>query len=167
MHKCWLWLFALCLLGAPFARASSSPSTVVTLENELVTLEQTQERLDLQLDWATYRYDLAVQICQDYFFVTPCVSKAKKQFLLEEKEIIQQENLLHARQRDVKKALKDLAETQREEERADPKKVAERANNRATYQEKQRLRVEREAELKERVKDNAKRSQQNRNTSPF
>jgi len=45
--------------------------------------------------------------------------------------------------------------------------VKERAENRANYEEKQRLRAQREAELEERRKDADKRAKENRKTSPL
>ena len=62
---------------------------------------------------------------------------------------------------------KDEKDQIRVAEYQDPKKVQERANNRAAYEEKQRLRAERAVELEERKKDAEKRSQENKQTSPL
>ena len=45
--------------------------------------------------------------------------------------------------------------------------MKERAENRANFEEKQRLRSEREVELEERRKDADKRAKENRKTSPL
>jgi len=146
---------------APFLAANPS------LEKELSSLDQIQEKIDLKREWMKYRYDMEFQSCQDLFFTTSCTTKVKKQFQKEEKELFEQENLLHTRQRDIKKALKDEAEQERIAERADPKQVQIRANNRASFEEKQREKALREADVEDRRKDAAKRAQENRNTSPF
>ena len=138
-----------------------------TLENELLKLDQIQEQLDLKRDWVKFRFDSDVQACKDLFFTTNCTTKAKKQLQREEKDLFEQENLLHTRQREVKKAIKDEEDQQRIAERADPKQVQIRANNRASFEEKQREKALREAEVVERRNDAAKRAQENRNTSPF
>ncbi len=161
VHKLWLLTSLLVWCFAPVVNASQS------LQNELLTLDQIQEKIDLKRDWMKYRYDMEFQTCQDLFFTTSCTTKAKKQLQKEEKDLFDQENLLHTRQRDIKKALKDEAEQLRIAERADPKQVQIRANNRASFEEKQREKALREADVEERRKEAAKRAQENRNTSPF
>jgi hypothetical protein len=159
--KHWLVSLLICCSFITFAKANPS------LDNELLQLDQIQEQLDLKRDWLKFRFDSDVQACKDLFFTTSCTTKAKKQLQREEKDLFEQENLLHTRQRDIKKALKDEEEQQRVAERADPKQVQIRANNRASFEEKQREKALREAEVEERRKDAAKRAQENRNTSPF
>lgn len=161
MHKFW---FVIILLNGFFASlVLANPS----LENELISLDQVQEKIDLKRKWMKYHFDTEFQKCQDQFFTTSCTNKAKKQLQKEEKELFDQEILLHSRQRDLKKALKDEAEQLRIAERADPKQIQIRANNRASFEEKQREKALREADVEERRKEAAKRAQENRNTSPF
>ena len=161
MHKIWLlgFLMYLGFLGVAMANPS--------LENELLKLDQIQEQLDLKREWVKFRFDSDVQACKVLFFTTNCTTKAKKQLQQDEKDLFEQENLVHSRQREIKKALKDEAEEQRLAERADPKQVQIRANNRASFEEKQRAKALREAEVVERRNDAVKRAQENRNTSPF
>jgi hypothetical protein len=159
--KLWPIGFLICCSFIRFATANP------TLENELLKLVQIQEQLDLKRDWVKFRFDSDVQACKDLFFTTNCTTKAKKQLQREEKDLFEQENLLHTRQREVKKAIKDEEDQQRIAERADPKQVQIRANNRASFEEKQREKALREAEVVERRNDAAKRAQENRNTSPF
>jgi hypothetical protein len=161
VRKIWFLGFLMC--GSFIGFATANPS----LENELLKLDQIQEQLDLKREWVKFRFDSDVQTCKGLFFTTNCTTKAKKQFQQDEKDLFEQENLLHTRQREIKKDLKDEAVQQRLAERADPKQVQIRANNRASFEEKQREKALREAEVVERRNDAAKRAQENRNTSPF
>ena len=136
-------------------------------EKELVVLEEVQSQLNLQKEWTQYRYDSNVKECYLLFWVQRCMDKARGQLLKELKVIRDQEIALHDRQRLVNEAIKDEKDQLRIAEYQDPKKVQERANNRATYEEKQRLRAERAEELEERRKDAAKRAKENRQTSPL
>lgn len=74
---------------------------------------------------------------------------------------------MHNRQREVNEFIKDEKDQLRFADYADPQKVKQRAENRANFEEKQRLRSEREAELEQRRKDAEKRAKENRNTSPL
>jgi len=161
MQKFWLVVILFSWSFVPMTNASK------VLENELITLDQVQEKIDLKRDWLKFHFETEFQACQDLFFTTTCTTKAKKILQKEEKELFEQENLLHSRQREIKKELKDEAEQRRIVERADPKQVQERADNRASFEEKQRDKALREAEVEERRRDAAKRAQENRNTSPF
>ena len=95
------------------------------------------------------------------------MDQARVVYLKEKKIVRDQEIALHDRQRAVNEIIKDEKDQQRIAEYQDPSKVKERADNRANYEEKQRLRAEREAELEERRKDADKRAKENRKTSPL
>ena len=136
-------------------------------EQELKVLDDVQIQLDIQREWIQYRYDSSVKSCYSLFWVQRCIDKARVQYVKENKIVRDQELELHDRKRVVNELQKDEKDQLRIAEYQDPKKIQERANNRATYEEKQRLRAERAAELEERKKDVGKRSQENRQTSPL
>ena len=139
----------------------------VLQQKELQDIELIQEKLDTQKQWIKYRYDQALAQCYEIFWMQRCQDKARVIYLQETKEVREQEIALYDRQRQLNEILKDEKDQQRLAEYQDPKKVSERAQNRANYQEKQRLRAVREAELEERRKDAGKRAQENRKISPL
>jgi len=139
----------------------------VAQEKELEQIDLIQNNLNTQYDWIQYRYDQAVSDCYGKFWMQRCMDQARVVFLKEKKIVRDQEIALHDRQRAVNEMIKDEKDQQRIAEYQDPKKVKERAENRANYEEKQRLRAEREAELEERRKDADKRAKENRKTSPL
>jgi len=136
-------------------------------DEELIKLDEIQSKLDTQRQWINYRYEKALADCYSFFWVQRCSDKARIVFLNETKQIRDQEVALHNRQREVNELIKDEKDQQRFADYADPQKVKERAENRASFEEKQRLRSEREAELEQRRKDADKRAKENRNTSPL
>jgi hypothetical protein len=139
----------------------------VAQEKELEQIDLIQINLNTQYDWIQYRYDQTVSECYGKFWMQRCMDKARVVFLKEKKIVRDQEIALHDRQRVVNETIKDEKDQQRIAEYQDPKKIKERAENRANYEEKQRLRAEREAELEERRKDADKRAKENRKTSPL
>jgi hypothetical protein len=139
----------------------------VSQDKELQQIDLIQNNLNTQFEWIQYRYDQAVSDCYGKFWMQRCMDKARIVFLKEKKIVRDQEIALHDRQRVVNEIIKDEKDQQRMAEYQDPQKVKERAENRANYEEKQRLRAEREAELEERRKDADKRAKENRKTSPL
>jgi hypothetical protein len=139
----------------------------VAQEKELEQIDFIQNNLNTQYEWIQYRYDQALSECHSKFWMQRCIDQARVVFLKEKKIVRDQEIALHDRQRVVNETIKDEKDQQRIAEYQDPKKVKERAENRANYEEKQRLRAEREAELEERRKDADKRAKENRKTSPL
>ncbi|BDW11184.1 hypothetical protein PSHI8_12660 [Polynucleobacter sp. SHI8] len=139
----------------------------VSQDKELQQIDLIQNNLNTQFEWIQYRYDQAVSECYGKFWMQRCMDKARIVFLKEKKIVRDQEIALHDRQRVVNEIIKDEKDQQRMAEYQDPQKVKERAENRANYEEKQRLRAEREAELEERRKDADKRAKENRKTSPL
>lgn len=139
----------------------------LTAEQELKQLEVVQEKMDLQKQWVKYRYDSSVQVCYQLFFVDRCLTKARDIYLKESKAIRIPELEMHDRQRVLNESIKTERDKLRVAEREDPKNVQKRAENRAAFDEKQRLKAEREAELEERRKDADARASENKNTSPF
>lgn len=134
---------------------------------ELKKIDEVQERLDLQKQWARYRLDKANVECYKKFFTTSCLKDNRAIYNQEMKVIRDQELPMHDRQRDLKESLKTERDKERETERNDPEKVKERADNRRAFEEKQERRVQRARDLEERRKDADKRSKENRNSSPF
>jgi len=139
----------------------------VAQDKELQQIDLIQNNLNTQFEWIKYRYDQTVSECYGKFWMQSCMDKARVVFLKEKKIVRDQEIALHDRQRVVNEMIKDEKDQQRIAEYQDPKKVKERAENRANYEEKQRLRAEREAELEERRKDADKRAKENRKISPL
>jgi hypothetical protein len=136
-------------------------------DKELKELGEIQEKLDTQRDWIKYRYDQKVIDCYSYFFMQRCMDRARSDYLKDSKPIRDQEIALHDRKRVVNEAIKDEKDQLRIAEYKDPKKAKERAENRAAYEEKQRLREERIHELEERRKDAPARADENRKSSPL
>ena len=136
-------------------------------DTELNQLEKIQNNINTQREWVNYRYQKALADCYARFWMQRCSDQARVVFLKESKGIRDQEIALHERQRDVNELIKDEKDQQRYADYADPQKVKERAENRANFEEKQRLRSEREVELEERRKDADKRAKENRKTSPL
>jgi len=158
-------LLRVCLFTLMAAQGQSYAG--VAQEKELEQIDLIQNNLNTQYDWIQYRYDQAVSDCYGKFWMQRCMDQARVVFLKEKKIVRDQEIALHDRQRAVNEMIKDEKDQQRIAEYQDPKKVKERAENRANYEEKQRLRAEREAELEERRKDADKRAKENRKTSPL
>ena len=139
----------------------------IAQEKELEQIDLIQNNLNTQYEWIQYRYDQAISDCYGKFWMQRCMDQARVVYLKEKKIVRDQEIALHDRQRAVNEIIKDEKDQQRIAEYQDPSKVKERADNRANYEEKQRLRAEREAELEERRKDADKRAKENRKTSPL
>lgn len=134
---------------------------------ELKELEVIQEKINLQRDWANYRFEKSKNDCYSKFFTNTCLRDAKEIHDQELKKIRAQEVPMHDRQRALKESLKDQRDKDRNADKTDPKRVEEREKNRRAYEEKQTDRAQREKDLEERRKDAQKRSQENRSASPF
>ena len=136
-------------------------------EIELKELDVVQEKLNLQKDWANYRFEKSKSDCYSKFFTNRCLRDAKEVHDQELKKIRSQEVPMHDRQRALKESLKNQRDRDRLADRADPKRVQEREKNRRAYEQKQTDRAQREKDLEERRNDAQKRSQENRSASPF
>jgi len=137
------------------------------IEAELKKIDEIQAQLNLKKDWAQYRFDQASVECYQKFFTSSCIKDARKIYRQETLAIRSQELPMNDRQRQLKELLKTERDNQRRLEREDPKRALERAENKKAYEEKQAKMIERTQELEERRKDAPKRSEGNRNASPF
>lgn len=152
------------LLVASFAgTVLATPAQI----QELKQIEEIQEKLDLQKQWAKYRLDKSNVDCYKKFFTSACLKDNRAVYNQELRVIREQELPMHDRQRELKEALKTERDKEREAERNDPSKAKERDDNRRAFEEKQEKRVQRARDLEERRKDADKRSKENRNSSPF
>jgi hypothetical protein len=157
--SCVIGLISLCYVAHAHAGQAQ--------DAELKELSQIQDQLNTQQDWVNYRYDKSVGECYHYFWVQRCMDRARAIYLKQTKIIRTQEIALHDRQRVVNAAIKDERDQLRIADYQDPSKAKERAENRAAFEEKQRLREERIQELEERRKDAPARAQENRKSSPL
>jgi hypothetical protein len=149
-----LWVFS-CANATPVAEA------------ELKKIDEIQSQLNVKKDWAKFRYDEASAACYTKFFTDSCLKDARAIYRKETLDIRNQELPMHDRQRELKETLKTERDQKRRLESQDPKKAAQRADNKKAFEEKQEKMIERTLDLEERRKDAAKRAQENRQTSPF
>jgi hypothetical protein len=134
---------------------------------ELDEIDIRQENMNLQKDWAQYRYDQAQHECYSKFFTTNCLDQARLVHRKEMREIRAQEVLMHDRQRALKAILKDEQDAQRDAEHKDPSKAAQRTENVKAYEQKQIDKKNREIELEKKHSDTKNRAEENKKASPF
>lgn len=155
------------VIGLTLSLTISNSFATPEAEAELKKIDEIQTQLNLKKDWAKYRFEQASALCYEKFFTASCLSDAKAAYRQEIIEIRNQELPMHDRQRALKESLKTERDRQRKLEREDPKRAQERLEKRKAYEEKQKKMTERTLELEERRKDAPKRSEGNRNASPF
>ena len=131
-------------------------------EAELEQLDKIERDLELQRDWAKYRWGKAKTDCYQNYWVDYCLRSARAQYRKEVDPISEQERALHEVQRTLRKSIKDQDDEQRAAQRASPQKAAERADNQRTFEEKQKASAARAADLEQRRKDAPKRAQENK-----
>ena len=131
-------------------------------EAELEQLDTIEQELELQREWAKYRWGKNQAECYQNYWVNYCISSARTQYRKEIDPITQQEIALHEVQRKLRKSLKDQEDIKRAAERASPLKAAERADNQREFEEKQKDAAQRAADLEQRRKDAPKRAQENK-----
>ena len=136
-------------------------------ESELADLEVRQENLNLQKDWAKYRWDKKQHDCYSRFFVNRCLDEARLTYRAEIKAIRAQEVPLKERQRILKAIQKDERDKQREAERASEEKARERQKNVETFEQKQIDMQARQQDVEKRRQDSEKRAQENKKATPF
>jgi hypothetical protein len=146
------------LLGALSGVAFATPAE----QAELDQLNKIEQELELQRDWAKYRWNKASTDCYQDYWVNYCLSSARTQYRKEIDPITEQERALHEVQRGLRKSLKDQEDIKRAAERASPEKAAERAKNESDFEEKQKAAAARAADLEQRRKDAPKRAQENK-----
>jgi len=131
-------------------------------EAELEQLDKIEQELELQREWAKYRWGKASSECYQKYWVNSCISSARTQYRKEIDPITEQEIALHEVQRKLRKSLKDQDDIKRAAERASPQKAAERADNQREFEDKQKAAAQRAADLEQRRKDAPKRAQENK-----
>ena len=131
-------------------------------EAELEQLNKIEQELELQRDWAKYRWSTAAAGCYQKYWVSYCLSSSRAEYRKEIDPIREQEVELHAAQRKLRESLKNQNDAKRAAERASPEKAAERSANQRDYEEKQKEAAARAADLEQRRKDAPKRSQENK-----
>jgi hypothetical protein len=147
------------VLASSFGRiALATPAEQADLDQ----LNKIEQELELQRDWAKYRWNKALTDCYQNYWVNYCLSSARTQYRKEIDPITEQERALHEVQRGLRKSLKDQEDAKRAAERASPEKAAERAENQRDFEEKQKAAAARAADLEQRRKDAPKRAQENK-----
>jgi hypothetical protein len=131
-------------------------------EAELQKLDSIEAELNLQREWADYRWKTASSECYQKYLVNRCLSQARAQYRKEIDPIRAQEVELNAAQRELRNLLKDERDAKRIADKADPAKAAERTQNKRAFEEKQQEAAKRAADLEERRKDAPRRAQENK-----
>ncbi len=131
-------------------------------EAQLEQLNQIERELELQRDWAKYRWEKTNSECYQKYWVNRCLSEARAEYRREIDPIRAQEVELHEVQRNLSASLKDQRDAKKIAERASAEKAAERAANQKEFEEKQKAAAERAADLEQRRKDAPKRAQENK-----
>ncbi|MBU3578433.1 hypothetical protein ICN17_00260 [Polynucleobacter sp. 73C-SIWE] len=148
-----------------FLLAYSIASSVLATPAEEARLEQLnkiEQELELQREWAKYRWGKAQAECHQKYWVNYCIGSARTQYRKEIDPITEQEIALHDEQRKLRKSLKDQEDIKRAADRASPVKAAERVDNQREFEEKQKAAAARAADLEQRRKDAPKRAQENK-----
>ena len=131
-------------------------------EAELDRLDKIEQELEVQRDWAKYRWGKASSECYQNYWVNYCLGSARAEYRKEIDPIDEQERALHEVQRNLRKSIKDQDDKKRAADRASPEKAAERADNQREFDEKQKAAAARAADLEQRRKDAPKRAQENK-----
>ncbi|OYZ37443.1 MAG: hypothetical protein B7X83_01700 [Polynucleobacter sp. 17-46-58] len=131
-------------------------------EAELEQLNQIERELEVQRDWAKYRWEKTNSECYQKYWVNRCLSESRAEYRREIDPIRAQEVELHEVQRKLRSSLKDQRDAKKIAERASAEKAAERAANQKEFEEKQKAAAARAADLEERRKDAPKRAQENK-----
>ena len=144
--------------------ASLSSVTLATPaeEAELEQLDKIEQELELQREWAKYRWGKASSECHQKYWVNSCLKDARADYRKEIDPIRTQEVALHEVQRKLRESLKNQEDIKRAAERASPEKAAERAANQREFEQKQKDAAVRAADLEQRRKDAPKRAQENK-----
>jgi len=150
------------LLLAPWVLFSTLSHAATNDQLELERLNQIEEELTLQREWADYRWKKTNAECYAKFFVNSCLEDARAKYRREIDPIRAQEVLLNDNQRILRDRIKTERDAQRAAERSDPKRAQERADNERAFQQKQKEAAARAADLEERRKDAPRRAQENK-----
>ncbi|MBU3623610.1 hypothetical protein [Polynucleobacter sp. AP-Latsch-80-C2] len=152
------------LLGALLVVCSMSGVVLATPaeEAELEQLNKIEQELELQREWAKYRWSNESSACYLNFWVNYCLGDARAEYRKELDPIRAQEVAVHEAQRKLRENIKNQDDIKRAADRAAPEKAAERAANQREYEEKQKDAAARAADLEQRRKDAPKRAQENK-----
>ena len=122
-------------------------------EDQLEQLDKIENELEVQRDWAKYRWEKASSDCYQNYWVNYCLGSARADYRKEIDPIRAQEVELHEVQRKLRESLKD---------QRDAKRAAERTANQREYDEKQKDAATRAADREQRRQDAPKRAQENK-----
>ena len=131
-------------------------------EAELEQLDRIEAELEVQREWAKYRWDKANAECYKKYLVNRCLGESRAEYRKEIDPIRTQEVELHEVQRKLRASLKDQRDAKKSADRASAEKAAERAANQKEFEEKQKASAARAADLEQRRKDAPKRAQENK-----
>jgi hypothetical protein len=131
-------------------------------EAELEQLNKIEQDLELQREWAKYRWSKEASACYLNYWVNYCLNGARADYRQVLDPIREQEVAVHEAQRILRESLKNQDDIKRAADRASPEKAAERAANQREYEEKQKDAATRAADLEQRRKDAPKRAQENK-----
>ena len=131
-------------------------------EAELEQLTKIEEELELQREWAVFRWKRDSSLCYQKFWVNYCLGNVRADYRKELDPIRAQEVAVRDAQRKLRESLKNQDDIKRAADRAAPEKAAERAANQREYEEKQKDAAARAADLEQRRKDAPKRAQENK-----
>lgn len=153
---CSFWVL---LLACSFSTLSlATPAEEAQLEQ----LDKIERDLELQGDWAKYRWDKTNSECYQKYWVNDCLKDSRAQYRKEIDPIRAQEVELHEVQRKLRASIKDQRDATKIAERASAEKAAERSANQKEFEEKQKAAAARAADLEQRRKDAPKRAQENK-----
>lgn len=131
-------------------------------EAELEQLNRIEQELEIQREWAKYRWEKSSSECYQKYWVNSCLKDARVLYRKEIDPIREQEVALHEVQRKLRESLKNQEDIKRAAERASPEKAAERVANQREFEQKQNDAATRAADLEQRRKDAPKRAQENK-----
>jgi hypothetical protein len=131
-------------------------------EAQLEQLDKIEGELELQRDWAKYRWEKTNSECYQKYWVNDCLKDSRANYRKEIDPIRAQEVELHEVQRKLRASIKDQRDAAKIAERASAEKAAERSANQKEFEEKQKAAAARAADLEQRRKDAPKRAQENK-----
>ncbi len=131
-------------------------------EAQLEQLDKIEGELELQRDWAKYRWDKKNSECYQKYWVNSCLKDSRAEYRKEIDPIRAQEVELHEVQRKLRASIKDQRDVAKIAERASAEKAAERSANQKEFEEKQKAAAARAADVEQRRKDAPKRAQENK-----
>lgn len=151
-----LWAFLLTCSFSSLALATPAE------EAQLEQLDKIERELELQRDWAKYRWEKTNSECYQKYWVNSCLKDARAEYRKEIDPIRVQEVELHEVQRKLRASIKDQRDAAKIAERASAEKAAERTANQKEFEEKQKAAAARAADVEQRRRDAPKRAKENK-----